>query len=317
MNPLSVLYGVASGARNILYERGVLRPQRLEGPVVSIGNVSVGGSGKTPFVIALGELLKAHGIPFDVLSRGYGRSTTGVLEVQPSGTAAEFGDEPLLIARRLDVPVVVGESRFAAGEFAEKRWGPRIHLLDDGFQHRALYREVDILLVSAADQRDRLLPVGRLREPWTALGRAHVIAITNESPSALRLPPGKVVWRLRRGLTLQRRPARPVVFCGIARPDSFIEQLRALGVSPAAQLFFEDHHTYTSGDIGRLLETKSQVSADGYITTEKDLVNLGSLAESLEPIEAAAVTMEIEDPEGAIRLILNRTNQGGACHEKI
>src|SRR3979411_61827 len=111
MNPLTGLYFAATALRNTLFDRGILKSQRLHRPVVSVGNLSVGGSGKTPFVIALGELLKARGIRFDVLSRGYGRKTRGALVVDINGDAAEFGDEPLLIARRLGVPVIVGESR--------------------------------------------------------------------------------------------------------------------------------------------------------------------------------------------------------------
>ena len=115
MNPLAGLYGAATALRNTLFDRGLLASRRLEQPVVSVGNLSVGGSGKTPFVIALGELLQARGIRFDVLSRGYGRKTRSVLVVEPNGNAADFGDEPLLIARRLGVPVIVGESRYAGG----------------------------------------------------------------------------------------------------------------------------------------------------------------------------------------------------------
>jgi tetraacyldisaccharide 4'-kinase len=168
----SGIYGAAIAARNGLYERGWLRARRLQGPVVSVGNISAGGSGKTPFVILLGELLRARGIPFDVLSRGYGRKTSGVLEVDPAGLPQEFGDEPLLIARRLRVPVVVGEDRYEAGRFAEERYGPQMHLLDDGFQHRGLARDFDFVLVTPEDARDRLLPAGRLREPMTSLRRA-------------------------------------------------------------------------------------------------------------------------------------------------
>src|SRR5690242_13205615 len=196
MNPFSVLYGAVAGARNTLFDRGLLKPQRLKGPVVSVGNISAGGSGKTPFVILLGELLEARRIPFDVLSRGYGRQTTGVREVDPSGSAQDYGDEPILIARRLGVPVVVGESRFAAGRYSEKHWAPRLHLLDDGFQHRALHRDFDIVLVSSVDATDKLLPVGRLREPWTALSRANAIVLTNESPAKMPLPSNKDIWQV-------------------------------------------------------------------------------------------------------------------------
>ena len=121
MNPLSSLFGLGVRARNALYDRGIARAQRLSGPVVSIGNLSVGGSGKTPFVLLLGELLKARGIKFDILSRGYGRKTRGVALVDPAGSARDFGDEPLLMARRLKVPVIVGEDRYAAGVFAENK----------------------------------------------------------------------------------------------------------------------------------------------------------------------------------------------------
>src|ERR1700677_348587 len=130
MNPLTGLYAAATAARNSLFDSGVLKSRRLERPVVSVGNLSAGGTGKTPFVIALGELLKAREIRFDVLSRGYGRKTRGVLVVGPNGTAADFGDEPLLIARRLGVPVIVGERRYDAGLVAEQKFQSQLPILD-------------------------------------------------------------------------------------------------------------------------------------------------------------------------------------------
>src|SRR6202158_675928 len=157
---LSSVFGMGVRSRNALYDRGLLRARCLPGPVVSVGNLSVGGSGKTPFVILLGELLKARGIKFDVLSRGYGRRSRGVRLVDPAGLPQEFGDEPLLIARKLQVPVVVGEDRYEAGRFAESKFGAQLHLLDDGFQHRALARDFDIVLVTPQDANDRLLPSG-------------------------------------------------------------------------------------------------------------------------------------------------------------
>src|ERR1700685_1547356 len=138
MNPLATIYGVVVSVRNGLYERGTLQQKKLTGPVVSIGNLSVGGSGKTPFVLLLGELLKARGVKFDVLSRGYGRQWHGIAWVGAVGSARDFGDEPLLIARRLGVPVIVGEDRHQAGVAAEDKFGAQLHLLDDGFQHRVL-----------------------------------------------------------------------------------------------------------------------------------------------------------------------------------
>ncbi len=205
MNPAASLYGLAVRARNAFYDRGAFRPRRLQGPVVSVGNLSVGGSGKTPFVLLLGELLKARGLKFDVLSRGYGRRTRGVAMVDPAGSSQMFGDEPLLIARRLRVPVVVGEDRYEAGMFAENKFGPQLHLLDDGFQHRALARDFDIVLVTPEDARDQLLPAGRLREPLAALSRADAVVLTSGASSESFPVDGKLVWRVRRGILPQRR----------------------------------------------------------------------------------------------------------------
>jgi len=160
MNFLSSIFGVGVRARNTLYDKGIARANKLHGPVVSVGNLSVGGSGKTPFILVLGELLKARGVKFDVLSRGYGRKTRGMAHVNPGGLSRDFGDEPLLLARRLGVTVIVGEDRYEAGVFAENKLGPQLHLLDDGFQHRALARDFDIVLVTPEDARDRLLGVG-------------------------------------------------------------------------------------------------------------------------------------------------------------
>ena len=199
-NPLSAIYGGVVGARNALYDGRVLRSRGLQGSVISVGNLSTGGSGKTPFVILLGELLKARGITFDVLSRGYGRQTRGVLLVEPGGMPRDFGDEPLLIARRLHAPVIVGEDRYEAGRLAEARFGPQIHLLDDGFQHRGLARDFDIVLVTPDDARDHLLPGGRLREPLHSLQRADAVVLASgASPESFPLA-GKTVWRVRRGI---------------------------------------------------------------------------------------------------------------------
>ena len=249
-----------------------------KGPVVSVGNLSAGGSGKTPFVMLLGELLKARGIKFDVLSRGYGRKSRGVLLVDPAGLPQEFGDEPLLIARKLQVPVIVGEDRYEAGRFAESRFGPQLHLLDDGFQHRALARDFDIVLVTPQDANDRLLPAGRLREPLRSLRRADAVVLASGASAESFPLKGKLVWRVRRGIVPQNVPPRPVVFCGIARPQNFVLQLRAANIEPVAEAFYRDHHAYTEKDIRELLALKQRSEAGGFVTTEKDAVNLGRIS---------------------------------------
>jgi tetraacyldisaccharide 4'-kinase len=300
-------------ARNALYDRGAIRPRKLQGPVVSVGNLSVGGSGKTPFILLLGELLKARGVKFDVLSRGYGRQTRGVLQVDPGGRPRDFGDEPLLIARRLKVPVILGEDRHQAGMFAETKFGPQLHLLDDGFQHRALAREFDIVLVTPEDARDRLMPAGRLREPLDSLRRADAVVLTNGAAAEAFPLDGKLVWRVRRGILPKDVPPRPVAFCGIARPQSFFLQLRTAGIEPATEAVYRDHHAYTEQDVRELRKAGQESEAGGFVTTEKDAINLGTYLSMLEPLAVVPVKMELADAAKAVdtmlRLVEERKRQ--------
>jgi len=306
MNPLTGLYGAATNLRNTLFDRGVLSSRRLEQPVVSVGNLSVGGSGKTPFVIALGELLKARGIRFDVLSRGYGRKTRGVLVVEPDGNAADFGDEPLLIARRLGAPVIVGESRYEAGRLAEQKFQPQLHLLDDGFQHRSLARDFDIVLMTEHDVEGRLLPSGRMREPLSSLQRADAIVLPTgvavDHPALKQKP----IWRIERQFVLPNPPAAPIVFCGIACPEQFFSQVRAAGVTPAAEVRFRDHHAYDLDDIWSLISTRIKLAADGFLTTEKDAINLAPEQHRLEPLAVAKLILTIDHPADVVDTILAR-----------
>jgi tetraacyldisaccharide 4'-kinase len=309
LKPLSTIYRGIVATRNALYQRRLLSARGLRGPVISIGNLSAGGSGKTPFVLLLGELLKARGVKFDVLSRGYGRKSRGVLLVDPAGLPQQFGDEPLLIARKLKVPVIVGEDRFLAGQFAEARFGPQLHLLDDGFQHRALARDFDIVLVTPQDATDRLLPAGRLREPLASLQRTDAVVLTSgASPESFPVE-GKLVWRVRRGIVPQSVPPRPVVFCGIARPQNFVLQLRAANIEPVAEAFYRDHHAYTQKDIRELLDLKRRSEAGGFITTEKDAINLGPYLSALEPLSVVPVRMQLEDAANALDTMLRKIEE--------
>lgn len=313
MNPLSAIYGGIVGARNALYDRGVLRAHLLHGAVISVGNLSAGGSGKTPFVMMLGELLKARGIEFDVLSRGYGRKSRGVLLVDPAGLPQEFGDEPLLIARKLQVPVIVGDDRHEAGHLAEAKFGPQLHLLDDGFQHRALARDFDIVLVTPQDASDHLLPTGRLRERPSSLRRADAIVLASGASAESFPVEGKIVWRARRGIVLpvmpRSVPLRPVVFCGIARPQNFVLQLRAAQIEPVAEAFYRDHHAYSGEDVRELLELKRRSEGGGFVTTEKDAVNLGPYLSALAPLAVLSVKMELSDAANAVDTMLQKIEE--------
>jgi len=263
----------------------------------------------------------------DVLSRGYGRATDFALRVKPNGTAEEFGDEPLLIAREAGVPVYVAPLRYDAGRLAEgdaaaiaflgesEEIKPVVHLLDDGFQHRQLARTVDILLLDRHDWTDRLLPAGNLREPLTALRRASVLAIPATDPQLEDDLRGfgwsGPVWRIRRSMEApDTSSASPIAaFCGIARPGQFFAGLQAAGLKLAMQRAFADHHSYTVADLEQVIAAARAAGAGAVVTTEKDYVRMGSLASAFPadlPLATAGLRSEIEDQEQAVDWLIER-----------
>jgi tetraacyldisaccharide 4'-kinase len=307
MNPLSALYSSVVSARNALYDRDILKARKLSWPVISVGNISVGGSGKTPFVITLGSLLGERGIAVDVLSRGYGRSSTGVLSVHEDGMPESFGDEPLLIARKLHCPVFVASRRYAAGRLAERaRAGaalPPMHLLDDGFQHRQLYPDFSIVLINDDDLQDSLLPVGRLREPVASLARADAVVVSQTFPVG-HLPIGKFqIWRARRRSNIPSLQAPVVAFCGIARPQRFFDDLRQYGLDVRAEFNFPDHHRYSPADVAKLFAAKLKMHGAHLVTTEKDAINLGPHFEELSPV-VIPLEVELQDADSCLNHML-------------
>ena len=314
MNPLSTIFGAGVALRNRLYERGAFKTRKLARPVVSAGSLSAGGSGKTPFVIALGKLLKERGIEFDVLSRGYGRASRSVAVVDAAGSAEEFGDESLLIARTLHVPVIVASDRYHAGTLAEKRFSSRLHLLDDGFQHRKLHRDFDIVLLPERDRQDTLLPVGRLREPLSALRRADAVVVEPQAPP----PPQAVsVWSVSRKVTVPSSATRPntkvVAFCGIAHPRQFFDSLKAAGANVVATVTFRDHHPYSQSDVDRLMQARARAAADCLLTTEKDAVKLAAFPAALQPLEIAVFKLHIENSSVVMEELLGKLEQRTGC----
>jgi tetraacyldisaccharide 4'-kinase len=311
-DPFTWLFAQAVRARNARFDRGHARIFKLKLPVISVGNISVGGSGKTPFVQTLGRWLNAQGIPYDILSRGYGRESRGVLQVDPSGPAALYGDEPLLLARTLGAPVFVGEERYQAGiaaeAFAAKCARPaRLHILDDGFQHRRLHRDFDIVLLGRGDLRAGLLPFGRLREPLSALARANAV-VAPEDLAALLAEPN--VWHIRRRLVLPAPvPTRPLAFCGLADPRQFWQALADIGIYPVNTFAFGDHHRYRPRDIALLQQLARLHEANGFLTTEKDLVKLD--ASPLAPIVAPALTIELENANARFSSMLAASGVSG------
>jgi tetraacyldisaccharide 4'-kinase len=322
--PLVPLYAAGLAVKDGLRGAGVLRVRKLKWPVVSVGSLSAGGAGKTPVVIALAELLRERGWDVDVLSRGYGREGSGVerVDAEAEGAARRFGDEPVVIARRAGVPVWVGAQRFAAGAAAEARArtvesSRKVHLLDDGFQHRALARAVDVVLVTEADLEDALLPAGNRRERLAALGRADVVVLREEEQERLEarvrgwMRADAAIWSVRRTVDFpEAGNVLPgdrglVAFCAIARPENFLETLRTGGVRVVVSTAFPDHHRYTADGMRRLTEACRVHGGDAFVTTEKDAVKitpeLRAQLEAAAPLLVARLSAAFADPDAVVR----------------
>lgn len=334
--PLVPLYASGLALKNFAYDHGLLRAGLLAWPVVSVGNLSVGGTGKTPFVAALSALLQNAGWHTDVLSRGHGRKSDRVEIVDAHGSADRYGDEPLLLARE-GCSVYVGRKRYEAGRLAEAEFNARrigesagskhLHLLDDGMQHRGLARAVEIVLLEGRDLTDHLLPAGRLRESLRSLRRADVCVIREEEEDlaerALRAMGTKDsgrVWIQRRDsqLTTQDEngtsPQRALAFCGLGNPEQFFSSVRRNGINVAAEISFPDHHAYTSRDIDSLIAQAKACHADAWITTEKDNIRLESaMRERLlgfAPLHVAKLEVQLKEPDRYLAYLYQLLQQG-------
>jgi tetraacyldisaccharide 4'-kinase len=303
LNLLSAAYGHLAQARRTWFARRPHARRRLARPVISVGNLSVGGSGKTPTVAALAKLLLAAGERPVILSRGYARRDVvdGVLVVSDGRLVYEpverSGDEPQLLARTLPgVPVLVCADRHLAGVLADRRFGATVLLLDDGFQHLELERDVDLLLVRPEDVHDQLLPQGRLREPLSAARAADAIIVPGSfsevAPVGAVLGKGPV-FRLEHEFATPRlvqpfgdpvpeggfgNTRRLVAVAGIARPERFFKTVETLEWEIAQPMVFRDHHWFTRKDLDSIQDAVLTLGAGGVITTEKDAVRLTSLS---------------------------------------
>ncbi|HEX2437789.1 MAG TPA: tetraacyldisaccharide 4'-kinase [Methylomirabilota bacterium] len=335
---LSVLaggYRGLVGARDWLYARGMLHGRSLGCPVVSIGNLTVGGTGKTPAVeLAVRTLLDLGHRPA-VLSRGYGRRGGGVQIVADAASirldAEEAGDEPFLLARRLPgVPVVVGANRYEAGGVARARFGVTAVVLDDGFQHRTLAKDLEIVMARATQPwgNGRLLPGGPLREPLAGLARADLVVATGArgpadagevTATVARLAPRvpvltavHVPTECFESTPMRQVPvgalagARLLAFAGIGTPSGFRRTLDEAGVTVVEFEAFSDHHWYAREDLSRLERRAAVAGADGFVTTEKDWVRLRSLPPLARPVYVLSVRLALTSGEAEWRAAFER-----------
>jgi tetraacyldisaccharide 4'-kinase len=322
---VSWIYGVVIRVRQMLYRRGLFKTRQLPCKVISVGNITLGGTGKTPLVIALASELLKRGITVGILSRGYKGARERHGGVVSDGTRihltpAEAGDEPFMLARLLSgVPVLVGKKRYTMGIYAHERFGMDCLILDDGFQHLGINRDVDIVLIDGRRGfgNGRLFPRGPLREPLRCLGRASMLVLTKAEPSSTLAAlegilrhhaPAAPLYHsrykpafLREAASGKRVPLQAVcgkrvfAFAGIADPAYFVYLLKELGADVVKESHFPDHYNYELADISMLREQGKTV--DLSITTEKDFVKLQRLPLKDMPLYILGIEQEIVEAQ--------------------
>jgi tetraacyldisaccharide 4'-kinase len=327
---LSLPYGWAVRARSLLYSLELLKTKTIPCPVISVGNLTVGGTGKTPLVMTLAKVLMGRGIPVAILSRGYKRTRTPEPVVSDGKSLflspEESGDEPFLMAQVCKgVPVLVGKDRFANGRIALQQFGTKGLLLDDGYQHLPLHRDLDILLIDShigfGDKN--LLPRGILREPLSHLRRAHLFLLTKVDDLETARPLEKQIRKIHPQAQVFHSDYQPVslvgphgeeeldlpkgkkvlALSGIANPDSFSSLLRKCGMEIVSEVIFPDHHLYHPKDLSSIKEKSKGV--DWIVTTEKDMLKLRRLSIDDLPIRSLRIEMKIWEEEAFFERVIS------------
>ncbi len=333
---LASIYGKFADARNRLYERGVFETHDLGARAISIGNITTGGTGKTPLVTHVAGILATRGEKVCILTRGYGRENSNRRILVSDGdnvlaNVGEAGDEPFELANKLlgKAIVIADGDRVAAAEWAKRRFGVMAFVLDDGFQHRKARRDVDIVCIDATNPfgDGKMLPAGRLREPLHNLKRADAIVITranlSENIADLRfeisnLAPHTPIFEAENTISniiaIEGYPAKPqrtqsieikervFAFCGIGNPTNFTNSLVAENIDVASSSDFPDHHHYKQEDIARVEQLAKQSGAKALVTTAKDAVKLSNLKFEI-PLYVVEIEMKLDD-EGAFAAML-------------
>ncbi|HWB99448.1 MAG TPA: tetraacyldisaccharide 4'-kinase, partial [Bryobacteraceae bacterium] len=327
--PLSWLWRAGSWWKT---RRHLARRERLAVPVISVGNLSMGGTGKSPCVLHLVARLKDAGYRPGILTRGYGGHTPRPLAVPAGGTVPveQSGDEAQIFLRAASAPVGIGPERLETGKLLQQRFDVDVLVLDDGFQHRRIDRQLDIVLIDGLNPLagGGVFPLGRLREPFEALDRAGAIVITranhgraleavehcvrrhNSKAPIFRshvVPECWVDHASGRTIGLHDLPhVRFAAFCGLGNPEAFWKTLRQLGLDPVERLEFGDHHTYRPNELRRMLQNFRLAGAEALLTTEKDSINLGeSGAHMLAPLPIywLQIGLEIDREDEFLRVV--------------
>ena len=327
--PLSLQYGAAAHLRARAYRKGILKSHHLDGTVISVGNLTTGGTGKTPMVLWIAERLLVEQKNVGILTRGYRGEKIAPAHGNNSAATASTttSDEVRLLQSRLGnrVQFGVGANRYQQGSELANR-GVSWFVLDDGFQHLQLARDVDIVLIDAVNpfSGGRLLPAGHLREPRSALARADIIVITRSThapaiESAIRRDSAAPIFYARPQLDAIRNfnadnpsdataPAelpKLFAFCGIGNPAAFLADLRTWGLDIVGHKFFPDHHRYTAKDAQEILQQASATAASALICTEKDLYNLHKMNVHKLPLFYCSISMQIDNSDDFWRTVLS------------
>ena len=370
------LYELAVRLRVAAYETAYFKPKRLNSIVISIGNITLGGTGKTPFVEYIARYLKQEGHSVAILTRGYSRGSRGRRVLNCSASSAseesnsahpvtsnpghpesangaprqlsnsgleihrEFGDEPLMLARALDVPIIIDKDRFAGGQWAERETGSRVMILDDAYQHLALARDLNILLLDATDPFGgfEMAPFGRLREPLYGLKRADAVIVTRahrafdqgQVLTVLKLFCDtkvpvmyfhSVLARFRHLATGEVYEAREfagwnaALLCGIGNPHAFADDVLQIGINIVSESFFVDHHYFTQEEVDQVNRAAGEAQAHAILVTEKDAVRMEGLRFGDIPVYAAQLEIQGDDEVRLKSLLLRTVTSKTAGHK--
>lgn len=339
------LYELGVRLRVAAYETEYLKRKRVAATVISIGNITVGGVGKTPIVEFVARYLKSEGHQVAILTRGYGRSSRGLRVLNDSRDAEsgkqvshrEFGDEPLMLARALpDIPVIINRDRYESGRWASQELRSDVLILDDGYQHLGLARDLNILLIDATDPFGgfETAPFGRLREPLYAIKRADAIIITRADRPFDQAQTASIIKHfcggqvpvmyvyssiagLRHLATGETYDAKEfggwnvALMCGIGNPHAFADDVLQAGMNIVGETFFRDHHRFSQRELDQAVRAARESVADAVVTTEKDAVRLEGLGQCDFPIYAAQLKIESEDEVRLKSLLLRKVGETG------